>query len=162
MVCQAAVHELWPNGTRTPRDVGTLQELIIVALSRFGSCPELQRSCCSNLEQLVWHLGVGLSWSWKNQGGCNPKYDYIKSSWRSQCNSLQAIDISYMMFIWWVIYNGVLWLIPARNFSSSPCVRATSPLGILAPALGMLLLTEGHLYLHTFAYKINGKHHQNP
>ena len=38
--------------------------------------------------------------------------------------------ISYMMFISCRKTNGVLWLIPARNFSSSLWVRATPPSGI--------------------------------
>ena len=52
----------------------------------------------------------------------------------TECALASAIPcrllISYMMFISCTKTNGVLWLIPARNFSSSLWVRATPPSGI--------------------------------
>ena len=53
------------------------------------------------------------------------------------------------MFIWCENINGVLWLIPARNFKSTDWVRATAPSGIFAVSSGGLSLTAPRIIFIT-------------
>ena len=85
------------------------------------------------------------------------------SAWTSAIPCRLLIYQTWCLYVWCIKTNGVLWLIPARNFTSSPWVRATPPSGIFAPSSGGLIPDGGADFFHyKFYIKINEKHHLNP